>query len=85
MTKNPNEVLSPLKKIITSVRIKKIIQIIFKFLIPFSFINIPKAKINGNSLDKKLPTIISSPKKLDNLLNCGDVMPNILWPKKYWK
>ena len=41
-------------------------------------------KINGNSLDKKLPTIISSPKKLESLSGLGETNPKILNPRDTW-
>jgi hypothetical protein len=80
--KKKKEVLSPLKKIIISVKIinkKHINPICFIF---FSNKKIPSARSNGNNLDKKLPTIISSPKKLDKRLEFGEVIPNIFDPKK---
>ena len=38
-------------------------------------------RTRGNNLDKKLPTTISSPKKLDNLFSLETQNPKILKPK----
>ena len=40
-----------------------------------------KKSTKGNNLERKLPTTISSPKKLDNLFADGDSNPKILKPK----
>ena len=80
--KKANDVLSPLKKIMMSVKIiktKHINPICFTF---FSNKAIPSARSNGNNLDKKLPTIISLPKKLDKRFEFGETIPNIFDPKK---
>ena len=77
MIKIPNDVRSPARYMIISERINKII---LKNLI-FSLYLLDSIKIqnktSGNNLDKKLPTIISSPKKLESLFLLGEINPII--------
>ena len=65
----------------TSEKINKNGEIYFILLLNlFETIKIQN-KTNGNSLDKKLPTTISSPKKLESLSGRGETNPKILNPK----
>ena len=85
INKIPKEVLSPDRKIIISTKINKIGLRYLIFLKYFLDKNKIQKSAKGNNLDKKLPTTISSPKKLDNLFATGDLSPITLKPKKNWK